>query len=367
VSAVLRPAPDAAPKLESVHAHFEAQIREFDHELVAYLQRFEGPAAAHYAMIQYHFGYADAKLQRLQPGQFLARGKRLRPILCMLFCRMFKLSPEIAKITMMATEVMHSASLAHDDIQDKDAVRWGRPTAQNLFGQEQAINVGDALIGMVYQILLGLRAHGVDPNALLAVIETFNRTHMNMCEGQHLDLTYKWYQDVSVEQYLAMIDRKTASPCVCVAEAISVLADCPAETRAALVRFGHCLGMLYQICDDIRGIWCEPEALGRQIGQDICQERASLPLLYAFKRGSGELKRLLRERLADGRALTPEEIARVQADLHDCGAYKLCHRDADGFYNGALEALDALDREGPELAVLRGILGTCYASVDFRR
>jgi geranylgeranyl pyrophosphate synthase len=350
-----------------LHAHFEQQILEFDHELVSYLQRFDGPAASHYAMIQYHFGYADASLRPLSPGQFLSRGKRLRPILCMLFCRIFKLSPEIAKITMMATEVMHSASLAHDDIQDKDAVRWGRPTAQSLFGQEQAINVGDALIGMVYQMLLGLRAHEVEPGALLAVIDTFNRTHMSMCEGQHLDLKYKWYDDVTVEQYLEMVDRKTASPCVCVAEAISILAGSPKETRDALVRFGHCLGMLYQICDDIRGIWCEQEALGRQIGQDICQERASLPLLYACKRGSADLKRLLRERLAGARALTGEELAEIRAGLHACGADELCHREADRLYRGALEALDSLRREGPELQMLRGILGACYASVEFGR
>jgi geranylgeranyl diphosphate synthase type II len=62
----------------------------------------------------------------------------------MLFCRMFKLTPDIAAVVMMATEVMHSASPAHDDIEDRDAVRWGRPTIQSLFGLEQAINVGDA-------------------------------------------------------------------------------------------------------------------------------------------------------------------------------------------------------------------------------
>ena len=80
----------AEVRLESLHSHFAAQIREFDKELVQYLGRFDKPEV-HYGMIRYHFGFADHELKRLDQSEFLTRGKRLRPILCMLFCRMLSL------------------------------------------------------------------------------------------------------------------------------------------------------------------------------------------------------------------------------------------------------------------------------------
>jgi geranylgeranyl pyrophosphate synthase len=352
---------DAGPRLESIHRYFEAQIQEIDRELLLYLEQFEHPRS-HYGMIQYHFGYADSALQSLPAGQFLPRGKRLRPILCMLFCRMLQLSPDLAKTVMMATEVMHAASLAHDDIEDKDSVRWGRPTLNGLFGVEQAINVGDALIGMVYQILLGLRQRNVEPAVLLDVIETFNRTHVSMCEGQHLDLASKCYQDVTVAGYIDMVLRKTAAPCVCIADAISTLAACPEETRRTLRQFGESLGLLYQICDDMRGIWCDADDLGRQVGQDVSQQRASLPLLYGYKHGSPELRRLL----GDGKtALGLQSMEEIRKELHACGVDKLCRDEAERHYRAALEALQALGREGRESEVLRQILSACFASVPF--
>lgn len=351
--------------LEALNSRFTAEIREIDRELVRYLRLFEEPSA-HYRMIQYHFGYADQQLNSLSPEEFLPRGKRLRPILCLLFCRMTNLPPDTARTIMMVTEVMHSASLAHDDIQDHDLARWGRPTVNRLFGMEQAINVGDAMIGLVYELLLGLRSR-VEPELLLDVIDIFNKAHLRMCEGQHLDLTYKFYGEVGVAEYLDMVSRKTATPCVCIAQVISALASCPSETRETLSRFGQSLGMLYQICDDIRGIWCEPDALGRQVGQDLCQQRASLPLLYASQRGSSQFRRFLKEKVAGRDNLSQQELAYAQSQLKACGAYDLCHRDATHYYRQAVVALRDLHMDVPEIPVLLLILSSCYASVDFAR
>jgi geranylgeranyl pyrophosphate synthase len=364
ITPAVKPAGAASLKFESLHQHFESEIREVDRALVTYFSRFNQPAH-HYGMVRYHFGYAGADLRALDEAGYLPRGKRLRPLICMLFCRMFRLGPDIAATVMMATEVMHSASLAHDDIEDQDAARWGRPTLQSLFGVEQAINVGDALIGVVYQIVLTLRSQGVPAPGVLEVIEVFNETHLRMCEGQHLDLRYHFFDDVSVEEYLDMVGRKTAAACVCIADAISILAACPPESRDALRRFGHSLGVLYQICDDVRGIWCMPKALGRQIGQDVNRERASLPLLLAFKHGSQGLRDALRSASGREEALTEEELAFIRQELADCGVSGFCEQEARKHYEAALTALEELDVEGPEVEVLRAILGSSFASVDF--
>jgi geranylgeranyl pyrophosphate synthase len=230
---------------------------------------------------------------------------------------------------------------------------------------ERAINVGDALVGMVYQVLLDLRDHEVPPGPLLDVLGVFNATHLRMCEGQHWDLTYTCDADVSVGDYLEMVSRKTASPCVCIADAISILAGLPPATRETLRRFGESLGMLYQICDDIRGIWCEPDALGRQVGQDICQQRASLPLLYGFRHGSPPFREALSVKLAGQQALEGEDLEYIRRELNACGADVLCHRDASHHFQNATAALAALGKDGPESIVLRELLGACFASVDF--
>lgn len=358
------PAAASSPKLESLHQYFEAEIREVDRALVAYFERFDEPRS-HYGMLRYHFGYAGDDLRILPESEYLPRGKRLRPLICMLFCRMFRLRSDVASVVMMATEVMHSASLAHDDIEDRDAVRWGRPTVQSLFGLEQAINAGDALIGMVYQILLTLRARGVPAPALLEVIEVFNETHLSMCEGQHLDMRYRYFDDVSVEEYLAMVARKTAAACVCIADAISILAECPPAQRDALRRFGYSLGVLYQICDDIRGIWCAPKALGRQIGQDVTRERASLPLLLAFKLGSQELRDVLRKGSGRAEPLSDDELAFIRRELAACGVSRFCQEEATRHYEAALTALNELQMDTREVGVLRAILQSSFASVEF--
>jgi geranylgeranyl pyrophosphate synthase len=353
------------PQLESLHRQFESEIRQVDREIVAYLDRFDDPPT-HYGMIRYHFGYANRDLRSLPAGEYLPRGKRLRPLICMLFCRMFRLDAEVAAVVMTATEVMHSASLAHDDIEDKDSVRWGRPTIHALFGPEQAINAGDAMIGMVYQLLLTLRARGVPPDVLLQVIEVFNNAHLRMCEGQHLDLRHRFVDEVALADYLDMVGRKTASPCVCIADAISTLAASRPATRKTLGRFGQSLGMLYQICDDIRGIWCAPQALGRQIGQDINQQRSSLPLLYAFRHGSAELRAVLRDNASRPEPLSDAQLTFVREEMAACGADRFCRERAATYYEAALEALDMLHMDGREMTVLRGILGACVASVDLQ-
>jgi geranylgeranyl pyrophosphate synthase len=356
--------PSVGGKLESLHQYFEREILEIDRELVAYLDRFDHPPV-HYGMIRYHFGYADSNLKRLPATEYLARGKRLRPLICMLFCRMFKLPADVSSIVMMATEVMHSASLAHDDIEDRDAVRWGRPTIHSLFGLEQAINLGDALIGMVYQVLLTLRSHGVPPAKIVDLIDVFNQTHIRMCQGQHLDMRYRYFDDVSIDEYLDMVSQKTASPCVCIADAISVLTDAQPPARQVLRQFGESLGVLYQVCDDFRGIWCEPGALGRQIGQDVTRERASLPLLYAFQRGSQQLRDVLRKCSKTTEPLPEADIALIRHELEACGASRFCRDQATKHYRAAVAALEALGPATREVAVLHAILGAAFASVEF--
>jgi geranylgeranyl diphosphate synthase type I len=259
---------------------------------------------------------------------------------------------------------MHSASLAHDDVQDRDDLRWNRPTLHAAFGLEQAINAGDAMIGMVYQLLLGLTAQGVAPVLTLEVIDAFNRAHLLMCEGQHLDLSFRHDTVASAGDYLEMIERKTGAACVCIGESIAILASAPAQTRQALVEFGRSLGILYQICDDVRGIWSLPDALGREIGHDVLLQRPTLPLLFASQYGSVELRALLLGASVQEAALTAVELNSIRAGLAACGADKYCLDAAIFHHQAAHAALTLMDHECAEIDALRAMLDACLGSVE---
>ncbi|GHC06606.1 polyprenyl synthetase family protein [Thermomonas carbonis] len=355
--------PDAVLGVEELHRHFAQEIVEIDRALLALLTGL-GPPSTHYGMLSYHFGFVDAGLQALPEGGYLPRGKRLRPVICNLLCGAFGLPRRVAKQLMMAAEVMHSASLAHDDIQDRDDLRWNRPTLHAVFGLEQAINAGDALIGMVYRLLLGLTAQGVAPSLALDVIAAFNRAHLLMCEGQHLDLSFRYDSIAGADEYLEMVERKTAAACVCIGESIAILASAPPQAREALVEFGRSFGVLYQVCDDVRGIWSLPDSLGREIGHDVLLQRPTLPLLFASQHGSARLRAMLLR--ASGRAtpLSVFELKSFRTELTNCGAGQYCLDAAVLHHRSAHAALTSMGRECAGIDALRGMVDACLSSVE---
>ncbi len=352
-----------AASLDALHRRFAPVIAEIDRALHDYLSSMAGPAS-HYGMLSYHFGFADADLKPLSECAYLARGKRLRPLISMLFGRLYGLPPAVTSQLMMAAEVMHSASLAHDDIEDRDAVRWNRPTLQAAFGMEQAINAGDTLIGMVYQLLLRLPALGVTPALTLEVVAAFNRAHLLMCEGQHLDLKF-CYDDLGcLAAYQEIVERKTGAACVCILESVGLLADASAAVRQQLSAFGRALGTLYQICDDVRGIWSNPGELGREIGHDVILQRPSLPLLYACQHAAPALRAMLLGKPGRPAPLNADELNLIRAELATCGAATYCLDAAIAQHEAALAALAGTECSGPEMDVLRGILGACLSAVE---
>lgn len=359
-----RPARSMGAHFDLLQRGFAAEIADIDRSLVACLHRL-GEPSSHYGMLRYHFGFADAELRALTESAYLPRGKRLRPLICLLFCRIYGVPEPVATTMMMAVEVMHSASLVHDDIQDRDAVRWNRPTLQAVFGLDQAINAGDTLIGMVYQLLLELTDQGVAPTQTLNVIAAFNRAHLRMCEGQHLDLKRRYDDSSGAAGYLDMVERKTGAPCVCIGESVAIVAGLPAQTRATLGEFGRSLGTLYQICDDVRDLFSQPNALGREMGHDLVLHRPSLPLLYGCRHGSAALRSFLQANPGRETPFSAAELSFVRSELVACGAGRYCRDSAVQHHDVALTALNALNQDGIEIRTLRGLLHACLASVEF--
>lgn len=287
--------------------------------------------SAHYGMMHYHMGWANASLH----AETIQTGKRLRPIFCLLACEAVDGSPQDALPAASAIEILHNFSLVHDDIEDGDETRHHRTTMWKLWGIPLTINTGDAMFAMAYSALHRLPRMGVNADITLRAFEIFTKANIELTEGQHLDMQFEHQSDVQLADYFRMIEGKTAALIGC-ATAIGALIGrgSPAQVEA-MKRFGQCLGLAFQIQDDVLGIWGDPEVTGKAVGNDILRQKKSLPLLHALnhERIGPKLKTLM----AGG--LSENQLSRVMDLLADAGSRQLAEEQQRFYHETSLSAL----------------------------
>ncbi|HXF64774.1 MAG TPA: polyprenyl synthetase family protein [Caldilineaceae bacterium] len=253
-------------------------LPQIEEEMQAVLAGSDEPAAAHYGMMRYHLGWADAGFR---PEHFPS-GKRVRPILCLLACAEVGGDPTQALPAAAAIELLHNFSLIHDDIEDGDELRRHRPTVWKLWGVPQAINVGDGMFALAYAALQRLTRRGVRAKVALAAFDRFTQTCVALTEGQHLDLCFEERTHVSVAEYLRMVQGKTAALIGASVAIGALIGGASPAQQTGLLQFGQAMGLAFQIQDDILGIWGNPDRTGKAAGNDILRRKKSLPLLHAL-------------------------------------------------------------------------------------
>jgi geranylgeranyl diphosphate synthase, type I len=291
-----------------------------------------------YGMLHYHLGWVDADFQ---PAQFDA-GKRIRPILTLLTCEASGGDWADALPAAAAVELLHNFSLIHDDIEDGDPVRRGRPTLWKLWGSAQAINAGDALFTLSHMALNNLVACHIPRARVLTVRQRFDQACLALTQGQHLDLGFESRSGVSEAEYLRMIDGKTGA----LIEAACALGAqvSGSEHVAHYEAFGRGLGLAFQIEDDVLGIWGDPQLTGKPAGNDIRNRKKSLPVAYGLDH-SGELRRMY--------AQSEVDVAAAIAELDRVGARAHAEQLAARHHQQALLALDATEQDNEAAAALR--------------
>lgn len=233
----------------------------------------------HYNMMHYHLGWVD---ETFAPTTGKS-GKRLRPLLCLLVTEAAGGSTERAMPAAVALELLHNFSLVHDDIEDNSATRRGRPTIWKVWGIPQAINVGDGLFALTHFVLDELVERGVTPARAMEAIRAFDAACVALTEGQFLDMSFEARRDVTLEEYLRMIEGKTAALIGIACQLGALIAGAPPETVAHYARFGKHLGMAFQIQDDWLGVWGEEAVTGKPVGDDIRERKKNYPVVYALE------------------------------------------------------------------------------------
>lgn len=253
-------------------------LPQIENEMRQVLDIGDDVVAPHYGMMRYHLGWADT---HFRPENHPS-GKRLRPILCLLACAEVGGDPSQALPAAAAIEILHNFSLIHDDVEDGDEMRRHRPTVWKVWGVPQAINVGDAMFALAFAAIQRLARRGVEAKTVLAALDRFTQTCIALTEGQHLDMRFEQTPVVSVDEYMRMIQGKTAA-LVGAAVAIGALVGGASPRQETdLLQFGQAVGLAFQIQDDILGIWGDPNVTGKSAANDILRRKKSLPLLYAL-------------------------------------------------------------------------------------
>ena len=217
-------------------------------------------------IVRQHVGIEDAA-----GGAVDGAGKLLRPSLVLFVAEELGARLDEALPAAVALELVHNFSLVHDDIQDRDRTRRGRPTVWVSHGEAMAINAGDLLYAIAFREIA--RCGG-------AAVACLAEATIDMVEGQSLDLSFE-RRFVTIDEYMAMIDRKTGALLRCAFELGAIVAGADDGARRALRDLAMVLGRAFQVQDDVLGIWGDGDVVGKPQGSDVRRRKKSFPVASA--------------------------------------------------------------------------------------
>jgi geranylgeranyl diphosphate synthase type II len=205
-------------------------------------------------------------------------GKRIRPALTLMAGKMFGVSVEKTKNAALAVEVFHNFTLIHDDIMDNAPIRRGLPTVHEKWNSNIAILSGDVLLVKAYELISKQNKEHIPD-----LYQLFNKTAIEVCEGQQMDMDFEIREDVTIEEYIAMIRLKTSVLLGCALEFGFLISNQSVENRKNIYDFGVNLGIAFQIQDDILDLYGDPDKVGKQVGGDVRANKKTLLYLAAEK------------------------------------------------------------------------------------
>lgn len=233
-------------------------------------------------------------------------GKRLRPVLVLMANDLFGGDTNKAMKAALAVEVFHNFTLVHDDIMDKADIRRGKPTVHIKWDETVGILSGDLMMIKATQLLCES-----DTTALKALLDIFNRTAVEVCEGQQIDMNFEARGDVSAAEYIDMITLKTAVLLGCSLKLGALMANASAADAQHIYDFGKNIGIAFQIQDDVLDSFGEGAKVGKKIGGDIAANKKTLLLIKALELAHGDTKTQLESLISSKPANEQQKIDAV--------------------------------------------------------
>lgn len=285
-----------------------------------------------------------------QPIDYILQlgGKRLRPVLTLMSAEVFDTEYSKALPAALAVEVFHNFSLIHDDIMDDAPLRRGKITVHEKWNINTGILSGDAMLILAYQYF-----EQYEPTIFKSLLQLFSKTALEVCEGQQYDVDFETRDDVTIPEYLKMIEFKTAVLVAAAMKMGAIVAETSEENADLIYNFGLNLGLAFQLQDDYLDAFGNPETFGKQVGGDIIENKKTFLYLKSIELSELEEK----EQLLHYFSIQPEDnstkINAVKEIFNSTGASAATQESIQDFTLKAFETLEKLNISGDKKAILK--------------
>ncbi len=294
--------------------------------------------------------FVGTPIELYEPANYILKigGKRLRPALLLAGHYLFEddFSPSLPAA--FAVEVFHNFTLVHDDIMDAAPLRRGMPTVHQKYGLSTGILSGDVMMILAYEYLLKCPT-----KKITEVLKSFNRMAIQVCEGQQMDMNFETQAAISIDDYLKMIEYKTAALVATALEMGAKLGGADDEDARLLYEFGRNLGIAFQLQDDILDAFGDPSKVGKKTGGDIAQNKKTFLYLKAIELAPASVADQLKGYFTN--SLPIEESEKIQSVLTIFRALKVAeeaNRVKEEFWQKALDAIGKISSPTDKKTIL---------------
>ena len=276
-------------------------------------------------------------------------GKRLRPALVLLSAGVFSYRGDKHLDLAAIIEFIHTATLLHDDVVDASSLRRGKATANQRWGNEASVLVGDFLYSRAFQMMVEVGS--------MKVMKVLADATNTIAKGEVQQLINQHNAQTTEESYLEVINNKTAKLFEAAGQLGAIINDCPPEQEQAMAAYGKHLGTAYQLIDDVLDYSAESADLGKNIGDDLAEGKPTLPLLYAMWNGTGEQSELISNAITEP---GDKDIGQIMQAINSTGAIDYTAGLARAASQRAMDAIDGL----PPSEYLDALYGLACFAVD---
>lgn len=270
-----------------------------------------------------------------------AGGKRVRPVLTLTACEAVGGEPEDVVESAAALELLHTFTLVHDDIMDKDDFRRGVKTVHEVWDEPLAIITGDALFAKVFEaISKNARSRDISADKMIQLFETISQASFEVCQGQALDMDFEKRDKVSKAEYTEMVEKKTGALIKTSTKVGGLLGGGSQEEVEALTEYGRLMGIAFQVQDDLLGIAGEEDKAGKPIGSDIREGKWTFLAIQAYENSSPDQKEELLNILHENGS--KEETERIIDIFEETGAIDFAKKRSRELIDEAKNQLEVL-------------------------
>jgi geranylgeranyl diphosphate synthase type II len=275
-------------------------------------------------------------------------GKRLRPVLTLMATEVFDVDCQKALAAATAVEVFHNFSLIHDDIMDDAPLRRGNETVHEKWNINTGILSGDAMLILAYQYF-----EAYEPKIFQELAKLFSKTALEVCEGQQYDVDFETRDDLTIPEYLKMIEYKTAVLVAAAMKMGAIVAETTEENKNLIYDFGLNLGLAFQLRDDYLDAFGNPETFGKQVGGDIIENKKTYLYLKAMEFASVNEKEQLLHLFSFQSSENTDKINSVKGIFNQTGASAATQKAIEDYTFKALETLEKMNIGNDKKAILK--------------